>query len=150
MFSKIRTFFELPNSHKWIFIKISLIVPLVELGIKTIKFKRTLAILKLFINRNPHSPENELKLVGRYTNYLHLYHRKFPFLGKCLARSLTLWFLLKREGIETELKFGMKKENEKLLAHSWLEYDGKPLITKSEINEGYISFKESILIKVTK
>lgn len=150
MFSKIRTILELPNSHKLIFIKISLLVPLVEFGIKTIKFKRTLSVLKFCLNENPPNSENELKIVHRYKNYLYLYHKQVPFLGKCLARCLTLWFFLKRQGIETELKFGMKKENGKLLAHSWIEYKGKRIVSESELDEHYIPFNESILSEVAK
>lgn len=148
MISKIKTFFGLPGSHKWLFVKIALLVPLVELGIKTVKFKRTVKVLNFFINKTPKTPENQLRTVRRHANYLYLYQKQFPFLGKCLARSLSLWFLLSRKGIETNLRFGMKKEDEKLLAHSWLEYKGEAIIKESEIGENYIPFAESILPEI--
>lgn len=150
MLSKIRAFYDLPSSHKLIFLKISLLVPPVELSIKTIKFKRTYRVLNFFISKNQKIVENETRLVRRYSNYLYLYQKQFPFLGKCLARSLTLWFLLKRAGIETELIFGMRKEDQKLLAHSWLKYKGESIINESETGENYIPFPESILMKISK
>lgn len=125
-------------------------MPLIELGIKTLKFKRTLSALKVFLKKQASPPENEQLIVGRYTNFLYFYHRKFPYLGKCLARSLALWFLLKRKGIETNLKFGMKKKEGKFLAHAWIEYKGEALISQAEIEENYIPFDESILTEFSK
>lgn len=150
MVSKIRTFLLFPNSHKWIFIKIALIVPLVQIGVKTIKFNRTFKVLNYFADSSRQPREDELKLVRRYTNYLFLYHKQFPFVGKCLARSLTLWFLLKRSGIETDLRFGIKKENQGILAHAWVEHQGNALMTEDERKENFIPFSESVLTKVDK
>lgn len=150
MLSNIKTFFYLPFSHKLIFMKFSLLVPLVELGVKTVKFKRTFNLLKFFTTQNKTSVENEKSIVRRHANFLYLYHKQFPFLGKCLARSLSLWFLLARKGIETDLKFGMKKEDGEFLAHAWIEFNGEPLVTKSELNENYVPFSDSILTKVAK
>lgn len=150
MFSKFRTFLSLPGRHKVIFLKIALIVPLVEIGVKTLKFKRTFNILRSLASRKSKHPENEQNLVYSHIDQAYIYHKQFFSFGNCLARCLTIWFLLKREGIETEIKFGMKKETEKLLAHSWIEYEGQALIRKSEIDENYIPFSESILTEVSK
>ena len=46
--------------------------------------------------------------------------------GSCLRRSLALWWLLHRRGIESEIHFGGRSVNE-LEAHAWLEVDGRPL-----------------------
>lgn len=46
---------------------------------------------------------------------------------RCLARSLTLARLLARRGIATELKLGVRLEGENLLAHAWVEWQGRPL-----------------------
>lgn len=150
MLSKIKTFFELPISDKLVLIKISLLVPLIEIGIKTIKFKKTFNILNLFVSKNTKPIKNELIEINRHVNLLYLFQRQFPFLGKCLSRSLGIWFLLAKKGINTQLKFGMKKENNELLAHSWLEYNGKMLDIENEKNKKYTPFSESILTEVSK
>lgn len=151
MISKTRTFLALPASHKRVFIKIALLAPLVEIGIKILKFKRTFGVLKFFVSENEsNTPKNERQIVYRYRNYLYLYQKQFFSIGKCLAHSLVLWFLLAKKGIETDLRFGMKKQDKKLLAHSWLEYKRESLISESETDENYVPFSESILSKIAK
>nr|WP_179413758.1 lasso peptide biosynthesis B2 protein [Mucilaginibacter sp. E4BP6] len=63
----------------------------------------------------------------------------------CLAISTAHWWLMKRRGIYVQLKFGMKKQNEKLAAHSWLEYNGIAFTKDMSINKNYIAFETAIL-----
>nr|NYE66031.1 hypothetical protein [Mucilaginibacter sp. E4BP6] len=39
----------------------------------------------------------------------------------------------------------MKKQNEKLAAHSWLEYNGIAFTKDMSINKNYIAFETAIL-----
>ena len=57
--------------------------------------------------------------------------------GMCLARSLTLWTLLRRRGIETELRVGYRKRDEKIEGHAWLEYDGAPINDDNDVTRTY-------------
>ena len=148
MLSKLRTFISFPASSKWMFIKIAVLVPLVEFSIKTLRFKRTLRLLRRFTGSTTKKCEHELSLINRHRNQFYLYQRQFPNLGKCLARSLVLWLLLDRQGIRTELKFGVKKEGDNLLAHAWIEYKGEALVSEWELGEDFRSFPDSILPKI--
>ncbi len=56
-----------------------------------------------------------------------------PFRASCLGRSLLLWWLLKRDGIETILRVGVHRENGTLHAHAWVEYRGRPLNDADDI-----------------
>lgn len=47
--------------------------------------------------------------------------------GNCLVRSLTLWTMLLRRGVSTDLRVGFRKRNEKIEGHAWLEHDGVPI-----------------------
>ena len=42
----------------------------------------------------------------------------------CLRQSLALQWLLRRHGIESVLKFGVRREGFGIAAHSWVEYTG--------------------------
>jgi hypothetical protein len=45
----------------------------------------------------------------------------------CLPRSLALKALLQRQGVETDLRIGVRREAGRLLAHAWVEQDGNPV-----------------------
>ena len=47
--------------------------------------------------------------------------------GNCLVRSLTLWTMLLRRGVSTDLRVGFRKRNEKIEGHAWLEHEGVPI-----------------------
>jgi hypothetical protein len=42
----------------------------------------------------------------------------------CLRRSLVLWFLLRREGIDSNLRFGVRKAGTEIMGHAWVEIEG--------------------------
>ncbi len=47
--------------------------------------------------------------------------------ANCLQQSLVLWWLLERNGIESKICFGARKEQQKLEAHAWVECFGLAL-----------------------
>jgi hypothetical protein len=50
-----------------------------------------------------------------------------PVRATCLRRSLLIWWLLRRDGIETALRIGVRCDDGVLQAHAWVEHDGVPL-----------------------
>lgn len=45
---------------------------------------------------------------------------------KCLTRGLTLYYFLRRAGVEVSLCFGAETFDERFAAHCWLIKDGEP------------------------
>lgn len=62
----------------------------------------------------------------------------------CLAKSLTLWWLLGRQGIRSRLRIGIRKENNKLEAHAWVEREGVALNEPDEQHRHYAAFDVSL------
>jgi hypothetical protein len=61
--------------------------------------------------------------------------------GSCLPRSLVLWFLLRRRGIDAELVVGAgPAEGGPLPAHAWVEVDGDPLDDDPDVRRRFGSF----------
>jgi hypothetical protein len=63
----------------------------------------------------------------------------------CLSTSLAFWFALQKRDINTELRFGILKEGEKLLSHAWLEHGGVILSHDDRAVEKYKTFAKAIL-----
>jgi hypothetical protein len=47
--------------------------------------------------------------------------------GSCLVQSLTLWAMLLRRGVSTDLRVGFRKSEGKIRGHAWIEHDGVPV-----------------------
>jgi hypothetical protein len=65
-----------------------------------------------------------------------------PAIGaRCLGRSLVLWFLLRRRGIDAELVIGadLPRDGE-LSAHAWVEVAGEPVNDAANVRERFGGF----------
>jgi len=60
----------------------------------------------------------------------------------CLEESLTLWFLLRKQGIPACLRIGVRTENGKFEAHAWVEHDGEALNQPEEMHRHYAAFEQ--------
>jgi len=67
----------------------------------------------------------------------------------CLHRSLTLWWLLRRQGIASELRIGVHMEQGRFEAHAWVERAGVALNDGSDVGLRFAAF-EGLLSACTK
>jgi hypothetical protein len=45
----------------------------------------------------------------------------------CLLHSLTLWWLLRRRGIDSDVRIGVRRIGDAIQAHAWVEHSGEAL-----------------------
>lgn len=70
-------------------------------------------------------------------------HHLWPM--RCLARSLSLRRLLGKRGVEGVLRIGVARDGDRLLAHAWIEWEGRPL---GEAEESIARFEPMTLAEV--
>src|ERR1700682_1625877 len=69
----------------------------------------------------------------------------------CLEKSLVLWWLLGRQGIDSSVRIGARKTGQKFEAHAWFECDGVVLNEPEETHKHYAAFDEAFpVLKVAK
>ena len=66
-----------------------------------------------------------------------------PVRATCLRRSLLLWWLLRRDGIDTSLRVGVNRDGGSLSAHAWVEYLGRPLNDAEDIAARFPAFEQN-------
>ena len=70
-------------------------------------------------------------VIGKVTRSVRCCSRYVPR-ASCLTQALATQTLLRLKGLDSQLRFGVDKdENEKLVAHAWVESNGKIIIGKS-------------------
>lgn len=144
LWHKFRQFLRLSNAERLLLLRFGVMVPLIEVCLRTFGFKRVIGWLQPFAVAKK-VVANPAATVEQYRRMLFLLHRQLPFVGRCLAGALALWCVLQRLGIETELRFGSRKQDGRLYAHAWLEYESQPLTLNPEVGQYYAAFAEPIV-----
>ena len=58
---------------------------------------------------------------------------------------MTLWYLLREQGITACLRIGVRKENEEFEAHAWVEHGGEALNQPEALHHHYAAFDQELL-----
>ena len=67
--------------------------------------------------------------------------RNGPVSGRCLSQSLTLWWLLRQQGVGSRLKVGAVRSTSNFDAHAWLENEAGVINDSADVNRRYpVSF----------
>lgn len=64
--------------------------------------------------------------------------------GQCLTRSLSLQWMLRRRGIASQLRIGVRRTGANLSAHAWVECAGEPVNDDVSVGAHYAVFNEPL------
>jgi Transglutaminase-like superfamily len=128
MWNRIRQFRSLKSEARGLFLRASVVLPLISISLRWRGFRKTKASLQHFLSV-PHGSQNfdaqaratlTAQIVRATSNHA---------LGDptCLEVSLALWWLLSRQGIASDLRVGIRKDGETFEAHAWVECGGATL-----------------------
>ena len=70
--------------------------------------------------------------------------REGIFHGRCLEKSLVLWFLLSRKRVPAELRIGVRRSDKGFEAHAWVEVQGTVVNDAEDLVHNYVPFHEDI------
>ena len=115
------------------------LMPLVQLSLRVRGFTRTAGMLAIHSQRRavPADPRDARPL----GEAVGLVAGRSVVGARCLGRSLVLWFLLRRRGIDAELVIGAgTPRGGELPAHAWVEVAGEPVNDAFDVRERFGSF----------
>jgi hypothetical protein len=129
------------------------VMPLTRIGLRLFGFWRWKELIERFLLSTrfprplPASAENQSVLrTVRAVRSVELHGLTDP---NCLERSMTLWWMLRREGIEGELHIGARKQDGSFKAHAWVELRGQVLNDDVEVYRHYARFDAPIAATVS-
>jgi Transglutaminase-like superfamily len=108
-----------------LYLQASVLLPLISVGLRSLGFRRTKALLQHFLSV-PYGSQNTLAQAQAALTVQMVQAAERHGIGhpSCLAVSLVLWWLLARQGIASDLRVGIRKDGEKFEAHAWVECGG--------------------------
>jgi hypothetical protein len=127
--------------YKWVFIANIFHLALLLLG-----FKGLMKTLNAFPSKNTNQyflkSNEEAFILKKLVNPIFKKIRKSKYhLSNCLSSSILLWWILKKQGLDTQIIIGTQKNNGKFKAHAWVEYNYFPLNENKAIRDAYSVFE---------
>ena len=140
---KTRTWRRFSLYQRYLLLQALILLPLIDLSLNVWGFKRTYSILRNMGNREwgMGKDENSISEQILTTASMVKIAAKYYKWATCLRKSLALWFLLRRQGIKTELQIGTRFEKEEFQAHAWVEYQGYVVGEPSAVKQHFVSFE---------
>ena len=142
MWERLRRFKALKRPAQSSFLRAMLLLPLVSLSLRWRGFRATQAMLERFpANGSGGQDSPEISKRAALTAHMVSVADQCGLLRfSCLAKSLTLWWLLGQQGIAADLRIGIKKEKEQFMAHAWVERNGTALNEPEQHHRHYAAF----------
>jgi len=143
---KLQQFLALTAPERRTFLAAMALLPLFWIGLRTIGLQRLQTRLQ-------HKPlpqparltADELPRLGKLVNSA-AHHALGP--ANCLTRSLYLWWLLRRRGIDSQLRIGVRLNEGALDAHAWVEHTGIPINDRPDVSTDFAAFAEPVSRKL--
>jgi len=154
MWERLRRFSLLSAEERGVFFRALVSLPLISTSLKLRGFRATQEFLlrssPLALEASPGGftdlPRDTVRtqLTVRMVNAAvrHAWRA-----STCLEKSLALFWLLRRQGIPSELRIGARKLDGKFEAHAWVEREGVALNEPQQQHRHYATFDEAFPLR---
>lgn len=136
------------SAERGLFLQACFALPLTAIVLRLAGFRRVCAILAGLTHAGGHlvwERSQALTQADAAGRMVQLAAQNCLIHTTCLHRSLTLWWLLRRQGIESDLRIGVRKEGGQFQAHAWVEYQGAPLNEAREVHRRFVAFDRPLM-----
>jgi hypothetical protein len=139
---KLSQFLALTAPERRTFLAAMALLPLFWVGLRILGLQR----LQTRLQRNPLPVAATLTPI-EFTRFGALvnsaaHHTLGP--ANCLTRSLYLWWLLRRRGVDSQLRIGVRLTDGTLDAHAWVEHAGIPINDRQDVSTDFAPFAEPV------
>ena len=158
---KLESFWNLEATSRELLCQSLLLLPLVALSLRHAGVKRTQTALLWLIPASAWSDKKQsdkeqsdkkqtakrqamaarTATTARMVSIAATYYQPW---ANCLKKSLVLWSLLRQQGIYSEVKIGVRRDEGKFEAHAWVEYEGKVLNDLRDVGDRFAVFERSL------
>ena len=143
------------KAHRWsslsarergIFLRALIFLPIVTTSLKTVGFRRTQAWLSRKASGAFAASAERTRADVLRTIDLVRAARKWQIMrSTCLPYSLVLWKLLRAQGIDSDVRIGVRRGiSGEVEAHAWIEWNGEVLNDRTDVASHYVPFSGAI------
>ncbi len=145
MIRKLQLFCSLDSADRRVLLEALVLPGFIWLSFHTVGVPRTQALLRRWAGAGRANPISvSLATIHQARRAQQIVKRNTGIAGNCLVRSLTLWAMLLRRGVPTDLRVGFRKREGRIEGHSWLEYAGAPVNEVLSEARSYVPYEKPI------
>ncbi len=129
----------MPWRDRWLLGQAAVSLVAVEILLASVGFRRCQgALARLSRGRlRAWTDDDARRDAARTARLVALAARRGPTRSACLAQALVVWGLLRRRGIDAELRIGVAKTDVRLDAHAWIEVRGRAVSGDGDVPERF-------------
>jgi len=125
---RLHRLWQLPATHRWLLLQALVAVPALRILLRAAGLRRVHAVLS-----RSAAPRSARRADPRWSTpqgvqaavtIVDMAARCSPLSNTCLHRSLALWWLLSRRGVDCQIRLGARRNDARFDAHAWIEYNG--------------------------
>jgi Transglutaminase-like superfamily len=154
MWERLQRFSLLNAEARGIFLRAAVLLPVISVSLKMRGFRTTQKFVLRFpplahqassrgssdIRRDSERTQLTARMVNAAVR--HAWRA-----STCLEKSLALFWLLRRQGIPSELRIGSRKLDGRFEAHAWVEREGVALNEPQQQHRHYATFDETFPVR---
>jgi hypothetical protein len=122
-----RKLWSLPAPQRRLLARACALLVLTAAALRLLGFRRWQATLARWTPPPPPPPSGADALAATTARLVAAAARRLAGADSCLPEALVLWALLRRHGIDADLRLGVRKRGGRLEAHAWVERGGRTL-----------------------
>ena len=129
MLRGLRQWWALPARERRMLLMLALLQPLISLALHLRGYRRTQDWLERH-SRHPGprvATTQELADAQRTAELAAIAGRRGPVATTCLRQALAVYWVLRRRGLQPQVRFGVDRIGATADMHAWVELDGVPL-----------------------
>lgn len=134
-----RRFCQLPPRERWLLAQTFLLLPCTAVALRLVGVRRWQRVLAL-LSPLPVEGSDDRRPIEVAVRLVQAAAHHGVGRPNCLERSLTLWWLLRRQGVGSDLRIGVRKEAGRFEAHAWVEYQGRALNDRDDVQRRFVPF----------
>ena len=135
-------FRELSHAEQRTLLTAAACMPIFWLGLRVLGLPRFQAWLERA--RKPACPAITLPKIQALGELVNIAARHTLGSRTCLTRSLLLGWLLRRRGVQSQLRIGVRFTQGVLDAHAWVECEGVPVNDRPDVSTQFASFGDLV------
>ena len=131
------TVFKIPSVHRC-----GLLLFAIKIGLRTRGFARTMGWVRRQVQGVPATRSVDASAITGSEYAVAMAGALYPGRAQCLEQSLVLYYLLRRAGVPVQFRMGVQPHP--FLAHSWIEWKGKPVNDVAEHTEQFARLPDQL------